>query len=35
MIHNSEGGLLCANCMVERASHLPGAVAVRMQIEFA
>lgn len=35
MIHDSEGGILCANCMVERASKLPGAVAIRMQIEFA
>ncbi len=35
MIHDSEGGILCANCMVARAAKLPGAVAVRMQIEFA
>lgn len=35
MIHDSEGGLLCANCMVARASKLKGAVAVRAKIEFA
>jgi hypothetical protein len=34
MIHDSEGGLLCAQCMVERASKLPGVVAVRMRIDF-
>ena len=35
MIHDSEGGLLCANCMVARLAKLPGAVAVRMRLEFA
>ena len=35
MIHESDGGLLCANCMVLRASKLPGVIAIRMQIEFA
>lgn len=35
LIHDSEGGVLCANCMVARAAKLPGVVAVRMQIEFA
>ncbi len=35
MIHNSEGGILCANCMVARAAKLPGTIAVRMRIEFA
>ena len=34
LIHDREGGLLCANCIVSRASKLPGAVVVRMQIEF-
>ena len=33
-IHNSEGGILCASCIVRRASRLPGAVAVRAYIEF-
>ena len=34
MIHpKGEGGLLCANCMVSRASHIDGAVAMRMQID--
>ena len=35
MIHNSEGGVLCANCMVARARKLPGAVVVHIRIEFA
>ena len=35
MIHDSEGGLLCANCMVARLAKLPGAIAVRMRLEFA
>lgn len=35
MIHNSEGGLLCASCIVKRASRLPGVIAVRAIIEFA
>ena len=30
-----EGGLLCANCMVLRASHLPHIIAARMVFEFA
>lgn len=34
MIHDSEGGILCASCMVARAAKFPGAVAVRMRIEF-
>jgi len=35
MIH-SEGpyGLLCANCIVKRASVLPGIIAARMYLEF-
>lgn len=32
-IMGSPNGLLCANCMVARASKLPGAVAVRMTID--
>lgn len=33
LIHDSEGGLLCANCMVKRIKErVPGAVAVRMRI---
>ena len=35
MIHNSRDGILCANCMVKRAAMLPGAIAIRMHIEFA
>ena len=35
MIHpEGEGGILCANCMVRRASSLAGAVAIRMYIDF-
>lgn len=30
-----EGGILCANCMVRRASRLPGIIAARMVFEFA
>lgn len=30
-----EGGVLCANCMVKRASLLPGIIAARMVFEFA
>ena len=33
MIHDGEGGLLCAGCMVARAAHIPGVIAVRMFIE--
>ena len=33
LIHDSHGGLLCANCMVGRAAKLDGAIAVRMFIE--
>ncbi len=35
MIHDGDGGVLCANCMVARAAKLPGAVALRMRIEFS
>jgi len=28
------GGILCANCMVKRGSHLPGVIAARMVFEF-
>lgn len=36
MIHpTGGGGILCTNCMVNRASRLDGAVAVRMHIEFS
>lgn len=28
-----EGGLLCANCIVKRASYLPGIIAARMILE--
>ncbi len=36
MIHpEGEGGLLCANCMVKRASFLPGIIAARMTLEIA
>ena len=34
MIHpEGFGGLLCANCIVNRASHLPGIIAARMRLE--
>lgn len=34
LIHDSEGGLLCASCMVRRIKErVPGAVAVRMKID--
>lgn len=32
-IHPGEDGVLCANCMVRRASRLPGAVVVHAVIE--
>lgn len=35
MIHDSEGGILCASCMVKRASKLQGIIAARMRLEFA
>uniref|UniRef100_A0A6H1ZHP6 Uncharacterized protein n=2 Tax=viral metagenome TaxID=1070528 RepID=A0A6H1ZHP6_9ZZZZ len=28
------GGVLCANCMIKRASKLPGVIAARMVFEF-
>lgn len=35
MIHpESEEGLLCANCIVKRASSLSGIIAARMELEF-
>ena len=34
MIHDNFGGLLCAGCMVKRASSLPDVVAMRMRIDF-
>lgn len=34
-IHESEGGVLCANCMVARLAKLPGAIAVRAYLETA
>jgi predicted nucleic acid-binding Zn-ribbon protein len=34
MIHPDKNGLLCADCIVKRASRLPGAYIVRMIIEF-
>lgn len=35
LIHDSEGGVLCASCIVRRAARLPGIVAVRARLEFA
>jgi len=32
-IHRGDGGVLCANCMVKRASKLPGIIAARMFFE--
>jgi hypothetical protein len=34
MIHPDDGGVLCANCIVQRASKLPNAIAIRAYIEF-
>ena len=34
MIHDSDGGVLCASCIVRRAAKLPGVIAVRAVIEF-
>ena len=33
-IHPDDGGVLCANCIVERASKLPHVIAIRAVIEF-
>lgn len=34
MIHpEGQEGILCANCMVKRASRLPGIIAARMVLE--
>jgi hypothetical protein len=33
LIHPDGGGVLCANCIVRRASQLPNVVAVRAYIE--
>lgn len=33
LIHPDETGLLCANCIVSRASKIPNAIAVRAVIE--
>lgn len=36
LIHpESSNGILCAKCMVQRASRLPGIIAARMVFEFA
>jgi hypothetical protein len=36
MIHpEGEGGILCANCIVKRASKLPGAIILKARIVFA
>lgn len=34
-IHPDDGGLLCAQCMVKRASKVPGATCVHAVIEIA
>lgn len=34
LIHNNEGGVLCASCIVKRAAKLPGVVAIRARIDF-
>jgi hypothetical protein len=34
-IHETDGGVLCANCMVARLAKLPGAIAVRAYLETA
>jgi hypothetical protein len=35
MIHpESSEGILCANCIVERASRLSGVIAARMRLDF-
>lgn len=34
MIHpEGEGGILCANCIVKRASYLKGIIAARLYLE--
>lgn len=35
LIHNSEGGILCANCIVRRAAKLPKIIVMRARLEFA
>lgn len=35
MICPDRGGILCANCILERASKLPNVIAIRAQIEFS
>ena len=32
---NPDGGLLCANCMILRASEIPGAIVVHAVIEIS
>jgi hypothetical protein len=35
LIHPSDGGVLCANCMLGRAARLPGVINVTGLITFA
>jgi len=35
LIHPAEGGILCANCIVRRASRLPRVIRMVTRIEFA
>jgi hypothetical protein len=35
MIHDRDGGLLCASCIVKRGAKLPGVIALRARFEFA
>jgi hypothetical protein len=34
IIHPEKDGLLCANCIVKRASRIPGIIVVNMDFDF-
>jgi hypothetical protein len=35
LINGSPNGLLCANCIIKRASRLPHIIAARLKLEFS
>lgn len=35
LIHPAEDGLLCANCIIQRASKIPGFISGVLVLEFA
>lgn len=35
LIHPKDGGVLCANCMIQRASKLPHIINIAAKIAFA